>query len=194
MIIIYEYFKPLDSGKWDYSFTVYWPQFSLSYYALSSRYFTEIVEKKSYGKSCCWYTLVNSPKQRYSEITIGRSTSRNWTKSPRVLAGKGLTCHSVWNATPLRQHSGNLEVHQRLTNMKFFVTLARFDIKSYDVLTMLLWKIKSVVSRMSFDEFDNAIISARLNACLSLRIVQRITLKSNREYWKRKQTLQSKPR
>ena len=66
--------------------------------------------------------------------------------------------------------------------MKFFVTLARSDIKSYDVLTMLLWKIKSVVSRMSFDEFDNAISSSRLNACLSLGIVQRITLKSNRGY------------
>ena len=50
MIIIYSYFKPLDSGKWDFSFTVYWPQFSLSYYALSSRYFTEIVEKKKLWK------------------------------------------------------------------------------------------------------------------------------------------------
>ena len=70
----------------------------------------------------------------------------------------------------------------KVDKYEIFVTLARFDIKSYDVLTMLLWKIKSVVSRMSFDEFDNAISSARLNACLSLRIVQRITLKSNRGY------------
>lgn len=63
--------------------------------------------------------------------------------------------------------------------MKFSVTLARSGIQSYDVLTMLLWKIKSLVSHMSFDEFDNGISSARLNACLSLRIIQRITLKGN---------------